>query len=213
MGLVAADLLPDYTASLNDAAAVFGTDTTAPTLTENLTRHLQIAARALSSDGKRPLVRIGTLAVVAGQGRYDDVPDDLVMPRTTTWNTGCDAFGEPLQQWNLPIGPLPGVFLGDGFLLLMPAPNAAQVRVFGSAFTFTYLAAHAVTDAAETSTLTDADKNLLLLRAQVEAMREMTMRNIHKPVSLRSAGAGAVPSNMQPAALYEKLLAEYKAAA
>jgi len=214
MGLTAAELLPDYQASLSDAAGVFGDDTTTPTLEQNLTRHLKVAALALSVDGKRPLVKSAEFTVVAGTARYAEVPDDLVVPRANLWPTYA---AQSLQPWEQPIEPLPAIYkittaAGD-VLMLSPAPTCAQVRAYGSTFGYTYLAAHAVTDDADTSTLLVTDKNLVILRAQVEAMREMAFRNIHKPVNLKAAGGGAVSSNMQPSALYEKLLEEYRSAA
>jgi len=206
MGLTVDQVLPDYRASLNDAAAVFGSDTSSPTLDENLTRHLRTAARALSSEGKRPLLRSATLTVVADQASYTPAPDDMIVPRTALWSSAG-------RMWEQPPPPIPGVYsLDPGTVDLVPAPTAEQIRFYGSSFRYTYLAAHALTDDANTSTLTDNDRNLLILRAQVEAMREMAFRNIHKPVALRSAGAGGSTSNMQPSALYEKLLTEYKAA-
>jgi len=208
MGLTVAELLPQYKASLNDAAAVFGSDTTSPTLDDNLTRHLNVAARALSADAKRPLLKLGTLTVSDGVDTYAAAaPADMIVARATLWNTTA------LREWQLPCGPIPRVSMLADALLLSPAPTQVQINVFGSELRFTYLAAHAITDDESTSTLTDADRNLVILRAQVEAMREMTFRNIHKPVAMRSAGAGASTSNMQPSALYERLLAEYKEAA
>lgn len=211
MGMALADVLPDYLASLNDAASVFGTD---PDLTYNLSRHLVTAARALSADKKRPRVRTMTLPLVAGTSFYDGVPSDMIVPRATTW--GMDGR----HAWNAPPGPVPSVTVvetddatidvdQDGkVFLLYPAPTEAQVCSYGTAFSFTYLAAHTIN--AHGGTIDFSDENLLVLRAQVEAMREMTFRNIHKPVTLRAASGGGSTSNMQPSALYERLLAEYR---
>lgn len=214
MGLTVSDLLPDYRASLNDAAAVFGggSETTNPAdisaaIDANLTRHLRIAARALSADGKRPLLKSTVLTVVADQATYSPAPEDMIVPRTALWSSN----GRP--QWEQPPPPVPAVYaLDSGSVDLSPAPTAEQIRFYGAQFRYTYLAGHAITDDASTSTLTDADRNLLILRAQVEAMREMAFRNIHKPVSMRNAGGGSMPSNMSPSALFEVLMNEYKAA-
>lgn len=209
MGLTIAELLPDYKASLNDAADVFGNDSSSPTQDENLTRHLNVAASALSADGKRRRIRYGTLSVIADQSFYE-VPDDLIAPRTSLWSNTA-------REWDRPPGQIPAVYLFDGpdgkVLRLEPAPTAPQITFYGSTFTFVYLAANAITGDAGTSTLTENDRYIVILRAQVEAMREMTFRNIHKPVQLRAASGGGSTSNMQPSALYEKLLDEYKDAA
>lgn len=212
MGLTVSDLLPDYTASLNDAAAVFGSGSTTPTLDANLTRHLNVAARAVSADGKRPLLKLASIAVSADVSSYGPVPDDFIVSRATQW----PAPGA-LRAWQQPPGVIPRVFAAmtdaGQTLMLTPPPSQDQINVYGVTLQYIYLAAHAITDDETTSTLTDVDRNLVILRAQVEAMREMTFRNIHKPVSMRAASAGASTSNMQPSALYERLLAEYKDAA
>lgn len=216
MGMTLNDVVDDYQASLNDAAGVFGDNTTSPTLSSNLSRHLLTAARALSADGKRPRVVTLSLAIVAGTSQYDGVPSDLIAPRATLW--GMDGR----HAWDAPSGPMPSVHVvgpyddtidqdSDGkVFLLSPPPTAPQICAYGSAFVFTYLAAHVLT--VDSGTLDFADEWLLILRAQVEAMREMAFRNIHKPVSLRNASGGGTSSNMQPSALYERLLEEYRQA-
>lgn len=209
MGLTLDDLLPDYTASLNSARAVFGKDGTDEQAT-NLTRHLRTAARAMSLD-KRPRTRQGTFALVAGVADTADVPSDLLLPKVGLWGLG--HLGEP---WCLPPGPLPMLTLSETdagrALTLMPPPSAAQIAAFGGTYRYYYFAAHQVTDDAATSTIDERDRNLLILRAQVEAMRETALRNAHMPVTLRD-GMGSPGSNTTPSALYAALLAEYNAAA
>jgi hypothetical protein len=60
-------------------------------------------------------------------------------------------------------------------------------------------------DNAADTTVTAADRGLLLLRAQVEAMRELSVRAAAKPVQLRD-GLSGVARNSTPAALHEVLL-------
>lgn len=208
MGLTLDSLLPDYTASLNDARLVFGEDAS-PEQAAALTRHLRTAAAALSA-GKRPRTCMGSLTLVADQASYDAVPEDLLLPKVATWGVST------LMPWQLPPGPLPIITLAefDGvpMLVLNPAPSACQIAAFGSAYAYYYFGTHQITADAGTSTVQEKDRNLLILRAQVEAMRETAMRNAHKPVTLRDAGGG-MTRNMTPAALYEKLLAEFNQAA
>jgi len=208
MGLTLASLLPDYTASLNDARLVFGEDAS-PEQTAALTRHLRAAAVALSA-AKRPRTCMASVTLVADQASYADVPTDLLLPKVATWGVST------LQPWHLPPGPLPIITLAelDGvpMLVLNPPPTACQITAFGSTYAYYYFGTHQITEDAGTSTLQEKDRNLLILRAQVEAMRETAMRNAHKPVTLRDGGGG-MTRNSTPAALYMQLLAEFNEAA
>jgi hypothetical protein len=210
VGLTIAELLPDYRASLNDAALVFGQDNS-DDQKKNLTRHLTIAARKLAI-GKRPRTRQATLSLVADQSSYGPVPEDLLLTKVSTWG----ITNRP--QWHLPAGPLPILTLvdddgtGSRAIVLTPAPTSEQICAFGSSYPFYYFAEHAITSDAATSTLQEKDRGLVILGGQVEAMREMAMRSIGKPVTLRDANGGGVARNMTPAALYEKLLAEFNEA-
>jgi hypothetical protein len=210
MGLTLDELLPDYTASLNDARLVFGEDESVDQA-ENLTRHLHAAAAAISID-KRPRTAQASLTLVADQDAYTDVPADLLTPKFGLWGT------DRLRAiWRAPRGPLPTLTLAQTAagpaLILTPAPSCEQIDAWGATYRYYYFASHAITDTASTSTLAARDKGLVILRAQVEAMRETAMRNAHKPVTLRDASAGGGQTrNTTPAALYAALLAEYERA-
>lgn len=209
MGITLTSLLPDYRASLNSARLVFGEDGT-PEQTANLTRHLNAAAVAISL-GKRPRTKQASLALAEGQGTYAAVPVDLLIPKVGIWGTSYQA-----EPWNAPRGPLPTLTLSetdDGQVLnLSPPPTASQLLAYGCTYAFYYFAAHKITDDPGTSTLQEKDRQLLILRAQVEAMRETAIRSAHKPVTLRDGGGG-VGRNTTPAALYAALLQEYERAA
>lgn len=209
VGLTLDDLLPDYRASLNDARSIFGEDGT-PEQDGNLARHLRTGARKLSL-GKRPRTAQATLQISAGQRSYADVPADLLLPKVPLW-----ALQSTHAPWCLPPGPLPILSLAedgsDRVLNLAPPPSAEQIRVFGAVYPYYYFAAHTITDDASTSTLQERDRDLVILAAQVEAMRETAMRGAHKPVTLRDGSAGGMPRNGTPAALYQALLAELDAA-
>lgn len=204
--LALADILPDYKASLHDAASVFKGTQADPDA--DFKRHLAIAARALGIDGKRSSTRMATLTLIADQSDYTDVPADLVRPKVSDWGSGN------LPLWDRPPGPLPVLCLvsdsaGAPLLVLTPPPTSAQIAAYGSAYRFYYLAAPVITDA--TSTVRDSDRDLVLLRAMVEAAREMVNRNLHKPVQL-SPGSGSFPSNQTPAAWFSTLMDEYQRA-
>lgn len=205
MGLTAAQLLPDYRASLNDARTVFADDDS------DFLRHLRVAAAALSRE-KRPRTALASITVQAGVNEYADVPDDLITPKVSTWaNTGAVV-------WRLPPTPPPVLtVLGEGagrVLLLTPAPTVEQINCWGSTLRYYYLGEHAITDDATTSTLHSKDRALLYLRAQMEAMRELSFRNYKKPITLRGGDGlgGAVASkNQTPPALWDLLRQEYEA--
>lgn len=206
MSLSLATLLPDYKASLRDAASVFkGTDADADA---DFKRHLGTAARAIGMDGKRNCTRLGQLTLLAEQSDYTDVPDDILLPKNSDWGIGRMA------AWQQPAGALPVVRLteldGVPLLVLSPAPSAEQIAAYGADYRYYYLAAPVLTDAG--SSLKDGDKDLVILRAQVEAAREMVMRNLQKPVAL-SPGSGSSPANMTAAGWYAALLDEYRKAA
>ncbi|MBN8922352.1 MAG: hypothetical protein BGP10_12400 [Rhodanobacter sp. 68-29] len=215
MALSLASLLPDYKAALHDAASVFkGTPAGADPATQpadpdaDFKRHLGIAARAIGIDGKRSCTRLGALTLVAGQSLYTDVPEDLLTPKASDWGIGA------VPVWQQPAGALPVVRLSDQdgapVLVLTPAPSAAQISTFGADYRYYYLATPVLTDSG--STLRDGDRDLVILRAMVEAARELVNRNLHKPIAL-SPGSGSYPSNQTPASWHAMLLAEYKAAA
>lgn len=205
MGLTLADLLPDYRASLNDARTVFADDDS------DFIRHLKTAAAALSRE-KRPRTAVASVQVQPGQAEYPQVPDDLIAAKVCTWgNTGAPV-------WTLPPTPPPVLtVLGEGagrVLLLTPAPTMEQVCCWGSTLRYYYLAEHRITADAQTSTLHSKDRALLYLRAQMEAMRELSFRNYKKPVTLRAGDGlgGAVASkNQTPPALWVLLRQEYEA--
>lgn len=207
MGLRFADLLPDYKASLNDAASAFTAAADA-----DFKRHLVVAAAALSRE-KRPRTVAASFAVQADVAEYGDVPEDLIDTKVSLWNNGHAS------PWNLPPGPLPTLHVigadENRRLLLMPAPSAQQVACFGATYRYYYLAEHAITDDAATSTLATRDKALLLLRASVEAMRELSLRAYKKPITLRAGdgiGGGVASKNQTPPALFDLLMEEYRKA-
>lgn len=213
--LTLASLLPDYKASLRDAASVFaGTPAGADPQTQpadpdaDFKRHLLIAVRAIGIDGKRSCTKLGHLILQAGVAQYTAVPDDILIPKASDWGVGA------VPVWQQPPGALPIVRLTDDagtpVLVLSPPPSEQQICAFGAEYRYYYLATPVLTDAG--STLKEGDRDLIILRAMVEATRELVNRNLHKPVQL-SPGSGSYPSNQTPASWHQALLAEYKAAA
>lgn len=199
-----ADLVADLKASLQDAAKLFVAASDA-----DFIRHL--VAAALDMARKRPRTLLGTLTLVADQDAYD-APADFVSFKSDLWGIGARRY----QPWetNYP-GRLPDVSVvgdvGAQVIYLSPAPTAFQIGVLGSAYKFYYYAAHSISATAASTTIKAADRGLLLLRAQAEAMKEMAMRNIGKPVSMRD-GLSQGPRNGTPSFLFETLMQQFEGA-
>jgi hypothetical protein len=81
--------------------------------------------------------------------------------------------------------------------------------MLGSEFRYYYFALHSIGAAAADTTVKASDRGLLLLRAQAEAMKEMAMRNIKKPVQMRD-GLASAPRNGTPASLFQALMDQFE---
>lgn len=203
------DLVADLKASLLSAAAVF----TGEASDGAFKRHLNVAALAFHA--KRPRTLLGTLTLVAGQAQYDP-PANLRSIKSHLWGISRMSTSKPWDKtWT---GRLPDLRLIEGAtpsarkLQLEPAPTAHQITVLGAEFSFWYFANHAISETAENTSVSDADRGLLLLRAQAEALREMAIRNVQSPIVVRD-GFGSQPRNGTPSHLYNQLLDEWKDAA
>lgn len=203
-----ADLVSDLKASLQDAASVF-----TGAGDSDLKRHL--AAAALAFHCKRPRTLVGTLTLVADQAQYA-APADLAAIKSSLWGITPKPRAQPWEKaWP---GRLPDVRLVETAsspitrkLELLPPPSAHQIAVLGAEFKFWYYGKHAIdADAAKTSVM-PADRGLLILRAQAEAMRELAIRGSKKPVALRDGYSGT-PRNATPSYLFETLMKEFEGA-
>lgn len=196
-GMGLADLVFDLKASLLDAAGAFRAPDDA-----DFIRHVRVAAEALAS--ARPRTAVASVALVAGQAEYP-APADLWLYKSSIWGTQrCQPWE---KRWP---GRLPDVRVAAGALWLTPAPTAHQVAVLGATFTFFYYALHAVSVDAGETTVPAGERDLLLLRAQAEAMRELAMRDGVRPTSARDGFSGTPRSGL-PSALYQAFMAEFDA--
>lgn len=196
-----ADLVADLKASLHDAAGVFTAAADA-----DFVRLLATAARDMGRH--RPLIKSDTLDLVAATAAYD-APADLATLLCERWSPG--NMPKPWEStW---CGPLPRQRVtgaaGARQIVFTPAPTAAQISVLGASFLFDYRATHTIAATATDTTISDDDRGLLLLRAQVEALREISIRNSAKPVAMRDGLSGA-PKNGTASYLFESLLREYE---
>lgn len=198
------DLVADLKASLQDSAAVFSAAGDS-----DFERHLNTAAQAFNR--ARPRMLAGSVTLVADQADYT-APADLHAVSTPLW--GQQPKKLPAQWQSTWPGPLPRLkdieIGGARKLYLDPPPTSNQIAVLGSEYRFFYRGRHSIhaTDGAQT-TIPTGDRDLLLLRAQAEAMREMALRNVKKPVALRDGLGLSGPRNGTPAALYAALMDEF----
>lgn len=197
------DLVDDLKRSFHDAAAPMNAAADADWL-----RCLAVALAAMQA--KRPRTLLGTLALQADVDTYAVTVIDFASYKTHQWG------GRPPKPWapDYP-GPLPRVAAvqsgGAWQLVFDPAPSWAHIQAHGSTFRFWYFGTHRVGVDAANSTLAQSDRPLLLLRAQAEVLRELTLHHVNKPVQLRDGYSGT-PRNSTPSALYPQLLAEWDAA-
>lgn len=189
--------------SLHDSASVFS-----PGGGLDFERFLDRAADDLGR--VRPRVVKAELSLEAGQNAYL-APADFAAVAEVFWGRRERRERQPWDSdWP---GRLPRArelsVSGTRYLWLDPAPTAAQISALGASWEYTYFATHAIGDTEAETTVRDGDVGLLLLRAQAEAMKELALRNMHKPVSLRDGLSGA-PRNGHPAALYEQLMKDFE---
>jgi len=194
-----ADLVADLKASLHDAAAIFNAAADA-----DFNRMLDAAALDFGRVRRRTLVASVTL--VADQSEYT-APSDMLMPKLSLWGINERTASRPWSaSWP---GRLPRMSMagdpGSALLILTPAPTQDQITLLQSTFKFYYFAGHKVDVSAANTTIRAGDRALFLLRAQAEAAKEMTMRNMHKPVSMRDGISGGSLTGT-PSALFKQLM-------
>ena len=185
--------------SLMDTANLFG-DKDWPEL-------LQDAADDLARVKRR--IRSGTLTLVCGQTDYA-APSDLIGLRFHRW-------GYAERQTRLPWErgyprDLPRVTVMDGqpkTLRLSFAPNAMMLALLGQEMVIDYYTGHTLSDTEGETTVPPEQRDLLLLRAQAEAMKWLAQRNVNYTTSVQQAVAGT-PKNGVPAALYQQLMADFE---
>jgi hypothetical protein len=198
------DVVDDLKRSLNDAGGVFNTAGDADW-------RRFIATALVAMETKRPRTLLGTVTLTAEEVRYPLSLPEFAQYKTHVW--GARALKPWLPAYPGALPRVAAVQEGAGAWALMfdPAPTAGHISAYGSNFKFWYFGKHALALDPAPSTLAPGDRPLLLLRAQAEAMRELSMRNVNKPVSVRDGFSGA-PRNSTPAALFQVLLQEFEAA-
>lgn len=194
-----AKLVEDLKLMLKDASDKFGADVT------QFERLLDFSLPDLSRVKPRRLV--GTVTLQAGVGEYT-APVDMVSLEFPLWGNAERRTRKPWAS-NHP-GPAPSATVfgdaGSQMIALSPPPSATHITDLGSDYKFYYRALHKIGVAAADTTVKEADRSLLLIRACAQAMNELAANNVTKPVSLGSTGVGSMPKNGTPAALGESLM-------
>lgn len=188
-----------YKASLLDSVRAFAE--------ADYPRHVATALAALSS--VKPQRRMAIVRLEPGRSLYL-CPADLTRVHACWWGRSHKAHGRPwdddypgaLPEWRVVT-----TAANERLLRCHPAPSGKQLLVLGNACEIEYHADHVLT---ENECSLDAEElDLLLLRAQAEAMRELSMKNATTAYQLRE-GISATPKNGTPAYLYQELLAEFE---
>jgi len=198
-------LVADLKASLKDSATLFTSSGD-----DDFQRHIQRAAADLSRYHRRN--RRVTLELKAEQSEYP-APSDMVRPRWLMW---AEIERRKYNPWDCfypgsrPLLSTTNVS-GATTLIIEPAISATDLAIFGSTAQFEYYAQHIVANDG-TTTVPESSRDLLLLRAQAEACKELSLRNLGKSVSIRDGLSGG-SKNGTPAAMYDQLMSQFKEAA
>lgn len=182
-------------ASLHDTASIFEDG--------DFERFIDNALR--DYDRVKPQYITTELTLVAEQ-QYYDAPDDIL---NTFSNTYGNQYLLATKPWYRYFERFPKINLknyqGTQKLWLDESPSSMMILLVGEKYEYTYIAYHKLTEEANT-----IEFPLLLIRAQAEAMKEASIRNMTKPVQLRNGQGGNITVNGTPAALYAQLLQDFE---
>jgi hypothetical protein len=197
------ELITDLKASLHDAAQYFqGTDADPEA---DFKRHLRVAAADLAARQGQTLM--GEITLEAGVSIYSGLPADMTAIKAPLWGTQDRV---PPYADHYP-GPLPRARLADQsgtpVLYLTPAPTQRQIELLGSSYQFFYSASYWTGDVNDSLDLSTTERELLMLRAQAEACRELAIQNMTRPVETRTSLS--MPRNSTPGALWQALMDEF----
>lgn len=198
MSMIRPSLKADLQAILGDSASKFSADANA------FDRHLDIAALALARRTARTLLT--KLTVSADVSEYP-APADLVDVKFSAWG---ESFRQNRKPWEAKLGRLPRASLvyvdGVSNIHLSPAPTAAQIAQIGSDYPLFYYGAYTIGATESETNIPAKYRDLLLIRATVQALMELANSGSTKPIALGSQGVGSMPKNGTPAALAESWL-------
>lgn len=184
-----------------DAASIFGE--VSGDIDAAMDRHLDAAV----SDFDRVLPRLvsAQIHLVAGTANYAAAADAQRFHSTELVDNQNEL--DPYDERRVQVVPTPILTTLNGVKAwqFRPAPNAKLLGLLGACYPLTYYAAHKL-DADQANTTLDVSQiPLLVLRAQVESLRELAIRNAHKPVALRDPQYSTT-KNGTPAALADQFM-------
>ncbi|MBA1147427.1 hypothetical protein H0Z60_10200 [Ectothiorhodospiraceae bacterium WFHF3C12] len=203
MAMTRPDLVVELKAALGQAAQKFDATNDA-----DFKRYLDRAALALAR--KRPRTKLGSITLTAGEALYTP-PADLAAIKSPLWGMAKRRETKPWQVGHPGRLPWPRLVETDNGvrICIEPAPTAEQITQLGAEYSLYYYAAHRISDTESETTVAAADRHLLILRAMIEAMRELAASGSVEPVQLHR-GMGSTPRNGTPQALQEALSQAYE---
>lgn len=188
--------------SLLDAVKIFGDNAAA--WNPHLDRHLNAAVTDF--DRVAPLLEGAQIQLIADAANY--AADARAIRFHGSEILDKQQHVEPWDDFRVPEVPVPALARISNVKswVFRPVPTKFILDRIGSIYPFTYFAAHKLDDTLEADTTFDARHlPLLVLRAQVEALRDLAVRNAHKPVALRDPNYSQI-RNGTPAALAEQFM-------
>ncbi len=200
-----ADLVLSLKESLLDAAGAF-------VLPGDADFERQIDTAVADMHRIRPRTLVGEVTLIAEQGEYA-APADMVRFKSALWGVQPDWSKAKPWEKTYP-GRLPTARLIESgkTISLSPPPSSGQIALLGNTYRFYYVASHRIGTLATDNTISSADRHLVILRAQVEAMRELALRDSVRPVQI-GGGFGSQAKTGTPAVLAGDLMAEWLKAA
>jgi len=206
MGLVRATVLASLDASLLDAASVFGEPNTEER-TAALSRHLDEAVRDF--DRVLPLVVDDALTLMSDVRNY--VADPRARSFVDTPLIYENSARDLTDPYRVEVVPTPTLRVLSGMKTwaFTPTPTASILFRLGSDYRFSFKKAHLLSDTEADSTVFEEDLPLLITRAQIAALKEISIRNLHKPVVLRDTMFSQT-RNGTPAGLADVLMGQWE---
>lgn len=189
-----ADFLARYKGSLLDSVRAFAD--------ADLERHADIALAALSQIKPKRCTTV--VSLVVWRSLYP-CPANLRGIHACYWGRAHKASVQPWEDHyagKLPEWSVTHNAAGERFLRVSPPPTFQQINTLGGYAELEYTADWEWDDV-------QSMENLLMLRAQAEAMRELAAKNATTAYNIRE-GISSTPKNGTPAYLYEQLLQEFE---
>jgi hypothetical protein len=165
-------------------------------------RHLDLGAKQFTK--KRQILKRASITLIANQAIYA-APVDMDVFSRHEWGAGALTQFSPWDPaWP---GPFPEVQIqvnadAEMELVFSPPPTELQLALLGSEFFFWYYAK------ITTLSVRSQDEPLLLLAALIEAVRELSTRNVVSPIQLHK-GMSSTATAQTPLAWYQELMKEW----